>query len=415
MKRQIKVRYLSPDHLRYINPDLIDSVTLKNGSMVRLNSPKKSSQYYYRKVQNPGASTYYGNPKYMGQTSNLYGSSYVFRGGKKKVNEEGSNKFEIEVPEGGVQKEGLLTDILSGEGGYNPEDDQIANQGYYGDDQQETTPQEYPPITVQNPINDGYSEPNSYYPNGPNTTTNLDDAIRYPSSNPQGAQEEYQDPNLPNESYPPQDYPQQPEEQIPIQTPYIPVQPTPQQPEEQIPIQTPYIPVQPTPQQPEIPIQEPIVPIQPTQPYQQPTQPYQQPTQPYQQPTQPYQQPTQPYQQPTQPYQQPSQPQYNPYPYQQPMQPQPQYDPYPNQQPMQPIVPPQVIPASNNAKNNAPVKQTNNNTSAPKSFKELFKEAKKQAKNKIKKNTVFRARRKEVPEEEFCPYCNRSQTSYPDY
>ena len=355
MKRQIKVRYLSPDHLRYINPDLIDSVTLKNGSMVRLNSPKKSSQYFYRKVQNPGASAYYGKANYMGQAGNLYGSSYVFRGGKKKVNEEGANKFDIEVPEGGVQKEGLLTDILTG-GGYNPEDDQNVNQGYYDDGQQETTPQQYAPITGQNTINDGYSQPNSYYPNGQNTTTNLDDAISYPSSNPQGVQEGYEDPNLPNEGYHPQDYPQQPEEQIPIQTPYIPVQPIPQQPE--------------------YPVQEPIVPVQPTQPYQQP------------------------------------QPQYEPY--QQPMQPQPQYEPYPNQQPMQPNIPPQVIPASNAAKTNAPVQQTKNNTSAPKSIKDYFKEARKNIKNK-KKNNVFRARRKEVQEEEFCPYCNKPKgMSYTD-
>jgi hypothetical protein len=358
MKRQIKVRYLSPDHLKYINPSLIDSFILKNGSMVKLNSPQKNSQYFYRKGQNQGFNTYCGQSKYRGQARNIYGSTYVFRGGKKKVNELGANKIEIEVPEGGVEKEGLLTDVLTG-GGYNPEDDPYANQGYYGDEQKEGILQ-ISPNPEENPSNDGYSQPNSYYPNGPNTTTNLDDAIRYPSSNPQGAQEDYEEPNLPNTGYPPQDYPQQPEEQIPIPTPYVPLQPTPQQPE--------------------YPIQEPVVPIQPTQPYQQP-----------------------------------SQPQYDPYSYQPQQQPQPQYDPYPNQQPMQPIAPPLVIPASNAAKTNAPVQQGNNNTAAPKSFKELFKEAKKQARDKIKKNNVFRARRKEVQEDEFCPYCNSSEMTYPYY
>jgi len=324
MKRQIKVRYLSPDHLKYINPNLIDSVTLKNGSMVKLNSPQKNSQYFYRKGQNQGFNTYCGQAKNMGQVRNFYPSTYVFRGGKKKA-------AEIEVPEDGVQKEGLLTDILTG-GGYNPEGQgQSEGRIYIDDGQQESTPQEYGPNPSQNPYNEGYSDPNSYNPMGQTFTTGtitIDE--NYPSSNPQ---EENRESNLPNGNYPPQGYPQQPEEQIPIQTPYIPIQPTPEESE------------------------------YPNQPY-------------------------------------PYQPQ------------QPQYDPYPNQQPMQPIFPPQVVPASNAARTNAPVQQGNNNTDAPKSFKDLFKEARKQAKNKLKNNNNFRARRKEVQEDEFCPYCNSSNPEY---
>ena len=260
----------------------------------------------------------------MGQVRNFYPSTYVFRGGKKKA-------AEIEVPEDGVQKEGLLTDILTG-GGYNPEGQgQSEGRIYIDDGQQESTPQEYGPNPSQNPYNEGYSDPNSYNPMGQTFTTGtitIDE--NYPSSNPQ---EENGESNLPNGNYPPQGYPQQPEEQIPIQTPYIPIQPTPEESE------------------------------YPNQPY-------------------------------------PYQPQ------------QPQYDPYPNQQPMQPIIPPQVVPASNAARTNAPVQQGNNNTDAPKSFKDLFKEARKQAKNKLKNNNNFRARRKEVQEDEFCPYCNSSNPEY---
>ena len=338
-----------------INPNLIDSVTLRNGSMVKLNSPKKSSQYFYRKYQ-PGANTYYGQQNYMSQP-------YVFRGGKNKANQAETNQIEV-VP-GGVKTEALLSDVLTG-GIYNPEGDQMGSQdqgqGYYDDRQQ------YNPIPGQNPSNDGYAQPNSYYPNEPNTATNLNDAISYPSNNPQGqpqeVREEYEEPSLPNEGYP-QDYPPQSDEQIPVASPYIPVQ--------QVPEQAQY----------------------PEEPSGQQYQPY--------------------------PYQQPTQEQYEPNPYQQlPMQQQPQYQPYPNQQPMQPIVPPKVIPASNAAKNNAPIQQpktttqTKNKTTGPKSFKELFKEVKKEARDKInqlKNNNVFRARRRDN-DEEFCPYCNTSNPEY---
>ena len=349
MKRQIKVRYLSPDHLRYINPDLIDSVTLKNGSTIQLNQPQISTQYFYKKSQNPAPGAYYGQ-------------QYVFRGGKKKAGVD-ANKIELEVPEGGVEKEGLLTDILTG-GGYNPENEQIPNQGqgYYDDGQYNQNP-------GPNTGNDGYADPNSYYPpiNATSTTTaTLDDTLQYPTNNPQ---ESYG----PNENYPPQDYPQQPGEQIPVQAPIIPIQPTPQQPG--------------------YPTQGPVETTQTTiglnDPYA-----------------------NQPYQPPYQPQGPVETTQTNiglNYPYaNQPYQPQPQYDPYPNQEP-QAIIPPAVVPASEAAKTNAPVQQAGS-TSAPKSFKDLFKEARKAAKEKIKqtknKNTAFRARRKDIPDEEYCPYCN---------
>jgi hypothetical protein len=304
----------------------------------------------------------------MGQTNNFSSSSYVFRGGKKKGNEAEASGIEVS-PEG-IKTENLkgaegalLTDILSG--GYNFGDDQNENQGqipqeqgYYEVDQQGTAPQQYVPVPEQNQSPDGgytneYVDPNQYYPGEQNPTTNLDEAIRYgPSENPQEQPQGVQEEYV-NPDIPKDNYPQQD---------------YPQQPEEQIPVQAPYIPVNPVAEQP----------VQPVQPYQQPSQP-------------------------------------QPYPYQQPSQPPQQSQPY--QQPMQPIIPPQVIPASNAAKTNAPVQQgNNNNTAAPKTFKELFKEAKKQAKNKLKKNNVFRARRKEVPEEEFCPYCNTSKgMSYTDY
>ena len=395
MKQQLKVKYFSPEQAKYINPDLIDFVTLNNGSMVKLDNVQKCSQ---KVCQNPGVCKKCGKVKYMGQTNNFSSSSYVFRGGKKKGNEAEASGIEVS-PEG-IKTENLkgaegalLTDILTG--GYNFGDDQNENQeqipqeqGYYEGDQQGTAPQQYVPVPEQNQSPDGgytneYVDPNQYYPGEQNQTTNIDEAIRYgPSDNPQeqpkGVQEEYVNPEIPNENYPPQDYPLQPEEQIPVQAPYIPVKPVSEQPVN--------------------PVQEPVIPVQPIQPYQQPSQP-----QPY-----PNQQPTQP-----QPYpnQQPTQPQ--PYPNQQPTQPQNQ----PYQQPMeQPFIPPQVIPASNAAKTNAPVQQTNNNTSAPKTFKDYFKEAKKKAKEK-KKNTVFRARRKEVqsnicpkchlPKEILCPDCQR--------
>ena len=374
MKQQLKVKYFSPEQAKYINPDLIDFVTLNNGSMVKIGNVQKCSQ---KVCQNPGVCKKCGKAKYMGQANNFSGSSYVFRGGKKKGNEVEASGIEVS-PEG-IKTENLkgaegalLTDILSG-GGYNFGDDQNENQGqipqeqgYYEGDQQGTSPQQYVPVPEQNQSPDGgytneYVDPNQYYPGEQNQTTNIDEAIRYgPSDNPQeqpkGVQEEYVNPEIPNENYPPQDYPLQPEEQIPVQAPYIPVKPVSEQPVN--------------------PVQEPVIPVQPTQPYQQPSQP------------QAY-----PYQQPTQPQNQP---------YQQPMQ--------------QPFIPPQVIPASNAAKTNAPVKQTNNNTAAPKSFKELFKEARKNIKDK-KKNNVFRARRKEIqsnicpkchlPKEILCPDCQR--------
>jgi hypothetical protein len=372
MKQQLKVKYFSPEQAKYINPNLIDFVTLNNGSTVKIGDVQNCSQNV---CQNPGVCKKCGKAKYMGQANNFSGSSYVFRGGKKKGNEAEASGIEVS-PEG-IKTENLkgaegalLTDILSG--GYNFGDDQNENQGqipqeqgYYEVDQQGTAPQQYVPVPEQNQSPDGgytneYVDPNQYYPGEQNQTTNLDEAIRYgPSDNPQeqpkGVQEEYVNPEIPNENYPSQDYPLQPEEQIPVQAPYIPVKPVSEQPVN--------------------PVQEPVIPVQPTQPYQQPSQP------------QAY-----PYQQPTQPQNQP---------YQQPMQ--------------QPFIPPQVIPASNAAKTNAPVQQTNNNTSAPKTFKDYFKEAKKKAKEK-KKNTVFRARRKDVQEEEFCPYCNKSKgMSYTDY
>jgi len=367
MKRQIKVRYLSPDHLRYINPDLIDSVTLKNGSTIQLNQPQISTQYFYKKSQNPAPGAYYGQ-------------QYVFRGGKKKAGVD-ANKIELEVPEGGVEKEGLLTDILTGEG-YNPEEEQNPNQGqgYYDDNQYTQNP-------GPNTGNDGYSEPNPYYQPIQATSTataTLDDTLQYPSNNPQ---ESYG----PNDNYPPQNYPEQPGDQIPVQAPVIPIQPTPQQPG--YPTQGPV-------GQTTISINDPYG----NQPYQpQPQGPVGQTTisinDPYS--NQPYQpQPQGPVGQTTISI---SDPYGN-----QPYQPQPQYDPYPNQEP-QPIIPPPVVPASEAAKSNAPVQQAGG-TSAPKSFKDLFKEARKAAKEKIKKtknkNTAFRARRKDIPDEEYCPYCN---------
>jgi hypothetical protein len=373
MKQQIKIKYFSPEQAKYINPDLIDYVTLNNGSTIKLDNAQNCSQSI---CQNPGVCKRCGKVKYMGQTNNFSGSPYVFRGGKKGATQAEVSGAGIEVSPEGVKTENLqgaegalLTDILTG-GGYNFGDDQNGNQGqvpqeqgqeqgYYEGDQQGTVPQQYIPVPEQYQDPDGgytneYADPNQYYPGEQNPTTNLDEAIHYgPSENPQeqpeGVQEEYVNPDIPKDNYPQQDYPQQPEEQIPVQAPYIPVNPVAEQP------------------------------VQPVQPYQQPSQP-------------------------------------QPYPYQQPSQPPQQSQPY--QQPMQPIIPPQVIPASNAAKTNAPVQQgNNNNTAAPKSFKELFKEAKKQAKDKLKKNNVFRARRKEVqsnicpkchlPKEILCPDCQR--------
>ena len=370
MKQQLKVKYFSPEQAKYINPDLIDYVTLNDGSKIKMGNIQNCPQ---KICQNPCFCKRCGKVKYMGQVS---GSPYVFRGGKKKAGETTVSGAGIEVNPEGVEKDNLLTDILTG-GDYNLGDDQNGNQGqipqgqgqeqgYYDGDQQGTVATQYTPVPEQyeNPTGgytDEYADPNQYYPGEQNPTTSLDDAIRYgpnnPQGQPQGVQEEYVNPDIPNENYPQQDYPQQPEEQIPVQTPYIPVNPVAEQP------------------------------------------------------------------QPAQPYQQPSQPQS--YPYQQPSQPPQQNQPY--QQPMgQSFVPPQVIPASDAAKTNAPVNQTNNtnnNTaSAPKSFKELFKEAKKQAKNMKKNvknasNNVFRARRKEVqsnicpkchlPKEILCPDCQR--------
>ena len=388
MKQQLKVKYFSPEQAKYINPDLIDYVTLNDGSKIKMGNIQNCPQ---KACQNQCFCNRCGKVKYMGQVS---GSPYVFRGGKKKAGETTVSGVGIEINPEGVEKDNLLTDILTG-GDYNAGDDQNGNQGqipqgqgqeqgYYDGDQQGTEPIQYNPVPEQyeNPTigyTDEYADPNQYYPGEQNPTTSLDDAIRYgpnnPQGQPQGVQEEYVNPDIPNENYPQQDYPQQPEEQIPVQTPYIPVNPVAEQP-------------------------------QPSQPYQQPSQPYQQPSQPQ-----------------SYPYQQPSQPQS--YPYQQPSQPPQQNQPY--QQPMgQSFIPPQVVPASDTAKTNAPVKQannTNNSTSAaPKSFKELFKEAKKQAKNMIKNvknasNNIFRARRKEVqsnicpkchlPKEILCPDCQR--------
>jgi len=370
MKQQLKVKYFSPEQAKYINPDLIDYVTLNDGSKIKMGNIQNCPQ---KACQNQCFCNRCGKVKYMGQVS---GSPYVFRGGKKKAGETTVSGVGIEINPEGVEKDNLLTDILTG-GDYNAGDDQNGNQGqipqgqgqeqgYYDGDQQGTVPIQYNPVPEQyeNPTigyTDEYADPNQYYPGEQNPTTSLDDAIRYgpnnPQGQPQGVQEEYVNPDIPNENYPQQDYPQQPEEQIPVQTPYIPVNPVAEQP------------------------------------------------------------------QPSQPYQQPSQPQS--YPYQQPSQPPQQNQPY--QQPMgQSFIPPQVVPASDTAKTNAPVKQannTNNSTSAaPKSFKELFKEAKKQAKNMIKNvknasNNIFRARRKEVqsnicpkchlPKEILCPDCQR--------
>ena len=366
MKQQLKVKYFSPDQAKYINPDLIDYVTLNNGSTVKIGNVQNCSQ---KICQNPCFCNRCGKVKYMGQANNFSGSPYVFRGGKKKAAEAKVSGAGIEVNPEGVKTENLLTDILTGQES-NFGDDQNVNQGqipqgqgqeqgYYDGNQQGTVPQQYAPVPeqYQNPeggYTNEYADPNQYYPGEQNPTTSLDEAIRYgpsenPQEQPQGVQEEYVNPDIPKDNYPQQDYPQQPEEQIPVQAPYIPVNPVAEQP------------------------------VQPVQPYQQPSQP-------------------------------------QPYPYQQPSQPPQQSQPY--QQPMQPIIPPQVIPASNAAKTNAPVQQgNNNNTAGPKSFKELFKEAKKQAKDKLKKNNVFRARRKEVqsnicpkchlPKEILCPDCQR--------
>ena len=422
MKQQIKVKYFSPDQAKYINPDLIDYVTLNNGSTIKVSGGHNLSQSF---CQNPNFCNRCGKAKYMGQPNNYYsaGSSFVFRGGKKNANQTELSGAGIEIAPDGVKKENLkgaegslLTDILSGGGfmggdqngsqGQIPQE-QGTDQGYYDGTQQGTVPQQYVPVPEQNqnPVGgytNEYADPNQYYPGGQNPVTNINDAISYPSGNPQGqpqgVQEEYVNPGMPNENYP------QPQPQ--------PQQDYPQQPEEQIPVETPYIPVKPVSEQPVIPVQEPVI---PTQPYPQPSQSY-----PYQQPSQQYPQPSQQYPQLSPQYQQPSQS----YPYQQPSQ---QYQPMEQQ----PFIPPQVIPASNAAKTNAPVQQTNtntntsapaqnkNNTSGPKSFKQLFKEARKEAEKKIKqiKNNVFRARKKEVqsnicpkchlPKEILCPDCQR--------
>ena len=424
MKQQIKVKYFSPDQAKYINPDLIDYVTLNNGSTIKVSGGHNLSQSF---CQNPNFCNRCGKAKYMGQPNNYYsaGSSFVFRGGKKNANQTELSGAGIEVAPEGVKKENLkgaegslLTDILSGGGfmggdqngsqGQIPQE-QGQDQGYYDGTQQGTVPQQYVPVPEQNqnPVGgytNEYADPNQYYPGGQNPVTNINDAICYPSGNPnpqgqpQGVQEEFVNPEKPNQNYP------QPQPQT--------QQDYPQQPEEQIPVETPYIPVNPVSEQPVIPVQEPVI---PTQPYPQPSQSY-----PYQQPSQQYPQPSQQYPQPSPQYQQPSQS----YPYQQPSQ---QYQPMEQQ----PFIPPQVIPASNAAKTNAPVQQTNtntntsapaqnkNNTSGPKSFKQLFKEARKEAEKKIKqiKNNVFRARKKDVqsnicpkchlPKEILCPDCQR--------
>jgi hypothetical protein len=82
MKQQIKIKYFSPEQAKYINPDLIDYVTLNNGSTVKIGNVQNCSQ---KICQNPCFCNRCGKVKYMGQANNFSGSPYVFRGGKKKL------------------------------------------------------------------------------------------------------------------------------------------------------------------------------------------------------------------------------------------------------------------------------------------------------------------------------------------
>ena len=129
----------------------------------------------------------------------------------------------IEVNPEGVKTENLLTDILTGQES-NFGDDQNVNQGqipqgqgqeqgYYDGNQQGTVPQQYAPVPeqYQNPeggYTNEYADPNQYYPGEQNPTTSLDEAIRYgpsenPQEQPQGVQEEYVNPDIPKDNYPP--------------------------------------------------------------------------------------------------------------------------------------------------------------------------------------------------------------------
>ena len=265
--QQLKVKYFSPEQAKYINPDLIDFVTLNNGSMVKLGDSQNYSQFCERKAcQNPGVCNRCGKAKYMGQSNNFSGSSYVFRGGKKKVNEAGADGVGLEVSSEGIQTQNLqgqegalLSDILTGGNYYG--DDQNENQGeipqdqgqgYYEGEPQGTSQQQYVPVPEQNqnPVGgytEGYPDQNQYYPDT--------------QEQPKGVKEEFVNPEIPNENYPPQEYPQNPKEEIPIQTPYIPIKPVSEQPvnptKEPVIIPQPY----PQPSQPEQqPMEQPFVP-----------------------------------------------------------------------------------------------------------------------------------------------------------
>ena len=409
-----KIKYMSPEQIKYINTNLIDYVTMKTGSIVKVGEFQES-------------------PSFIGQANNYnITSGNIFRGGKKTSSqEENINEVELEAAPEGEKKQilrgpdgKLLTDILTGGDMYNNDEfqtnqnqqeeyqgqipqEQIRDQYYDG--QQQSGQEQY--VSEENEdINDGYQQeiynPNQYYPTEQATDNEIDNNIQYiPTTEDNqnlGVQEEYVQPNLPNDTYPqeqPETEPQQQEENIPPQ-PMIeqPVLPT-------IPIETPVIPIQ----RPE----ESQQPFQPQKPDQLPNQssmnlPYQTPIQGPMQTYQPtMQNPIQTYQPPMQNPMQTYQPSMN-VPMQpsfQPIIPKPMLVPFPQYIPpgqnkgFSQTIPnrnmPMVIPASISSKQNIPVQP----------FIKVIPPTKiKQPIIGKKGGKVFRARRKEV-NSNLCPYC----------